>query len=192
MATGKHLNPNLETSMYRFCVFSSAIFSVYIWFPISGPLRRVLTRMGAGNLAASLIPENMENTLSYSVLNYLKRLKNQAKQEYDRIVSMTPYKGKFGPEGIKVISRTPLKRELLENPAVRETPNFLKDQITDFPGFMLGLPEKSTSETHPLRNPFDIPRSSLLDQVSFHIICYYNSLCPSLCASVGRISAIQW
>jgi integrator complex subunit 6 len=48
--------------------------------------------MGAGNLAASLIPEAMDNSLSYSVLNYLKRLKNQAKQEYDRIVSMTPFK----------------------------------------------------------------------------------------------------
>jgi hypothetical protein len=50
--------------------------------------------MGASNLAASLIPEAMDNSLSYSVLNYLKRLKNQAKQEYDRIVSMTPYKVK--------------------------------------------------------------------------------------------------
>lgn len=131
----------------------------------AGPLRRALTRMGAGNLATSLIPENMDNSLSYSVLNYLKRLKNQAKQEYDRIVSMTPYKGKFGPDGIKVISRSPLKRELLENPVVRETPAFLRDQLTDFPGYMLGLPEKSATETHPLRNPFDIPRASLLDQV---------------------------
>jgi len=123
--------------------------------------------MGAGNLAISLIPEAMDNSLSYSVLNYLKRLKNQAKQEYDRIVSMTPYKGKFGPDGIKVIARSPLKRELLENTAVRETPAFLRDQLTDFPGYMLGLPEKSATETHPLRNPFDIPRTSLLDQVNY-------------------------
>ena len=122
--------------------------------------------MGAGNLATSLIPENMDNSLSYSVLNYLKRLKNQAKQEYDRIVSMTPYKGKFGPDGIKVIPRSPLKRELLENPSVRETPPFLRDQLTDFPGYMLGLPEKPATETHPLRNPFDIPRAALLDQVT--------------------------
>jgi len=43
----------------------------------AGPLRRALTRMGAGNLATSLIPETMENCLSYTVLNYLKRLKNQ-------------------------------------------------------------------------------------------------------------------
>ena len=58
--------------------------------------------MGAGNLATALISEAMDNSLSYSVLNYLKRLKNQAKMEYDRIVSVTPYKGKVGPDGIKV------------------------------------------------------------------------------------------
>lgn len=114
--------------------------------------------MGAGNLASTLIPENLDNSLSYTVLNYLKRLKNQAKQEYDRIVSMTPYKGKFGPDGVKVVPRSQLRRELLENPSIRE-------QLTDFPGYMLGLPEKAATETHPLRNPFDISRSALLDQV---------------------------
>ena len=53
----------------------------------AAPLRRVLTRMGAGNLANSLIPETMDNCLSYSVLNYLKRLKNQAKLEFDKTLS---------------------------------------------------------------------------------------------------------
>ena len=120
---------------------------------ILGPLRRALTRMGAGNLASTLIPENMDNSLSYSVLNYLKRLKNQAKQEYDRIVSMTPYKGKFGPDGIKVVPRTQV-----QNASIRE-------QLTEFHSYMLGLPEKTATETHPLRNPFDISRSALLDQV---------------------------
>ena len=74
----------------------------------AGPLRRVLTRMGAGNLATSLIPETMDNSLSYSVLNYLKRLKNQAKMEYDKTLNTTPVaKGRFGPEGIKVVPRSP-------------------------------------------------------------------------------------
>ena len=50
--------------------------------------------MGAGNLATGLIPESMDSSLSYSVLNYLKRLKNQAKMDYDKIVSITPFKGK--------------------------------------------------------------------------------------------------
>jgi len=127
----------------------------------AGPLRRALTRMGAGNLALNLIPEAMDNSLSYSVLNYLKRLKNQAKLEYDRIVSVTPYKGKVGPDGIKVNVRSQLKRELMDSfPG-----SSLREQVTDFPGYMLGLPEKAVAETHPLRNPFDIPRHRLLDQL---------------------------
>jgi len=127
----------------------------------AGPLRRALSRMGAGNLASTLIPEAMDNSLSYSVLNYLKRLKNQAKLEYDRIVSVTPYKGKVGPDGIKVNVRSQLKRELMDSlPG-----SSLRDQVTDFPGYMLGLPEKAGAETHPLRNPFDIPRHRLLDQL---------------------------
>ena len=35
----------------------------------AAPLRRVLTRMGAGNLANSLIPETMDNCLSYRYEN---------------------------------------------------------------------------------------------------------------------------
>jgi len=127
----------------------------------AGPLRRALSRMGAGNLASTLIPEAMDNSLSYSVLNYLKRLKNQAKLEYDRIVSVTPFKGKVGPDGIKVNVRSQLKRELMDSlPG-----SALRDQVTDFPGYMLGLPEKGGAEAHPLRNPFDIPRHRLLDQL---------------------------
>merc|ERR1712013_4159 len=102
-----------------------------------------------------------DNSLSYSVLNYLKRLKNQAKLEYDRIVSVTPFKGKVGPDGIKVNVRSQLKRELMDSlPG-----SALREQVTDFPGYMLGLPEKGGAETHPLRNPFDIPRHRLLDQL---------------------------
>lgn len=96
---------------------------------------------------------------------------------------MTPFKGKFGPDGIKVLPRSPLKRELLENPALRETPPSLRDQLTDFPGYMLGLPEKAATETHPLRNPFDISRASLLDQVKI-INSYYSY------ASVYKIEKI--
>ena len=36
------------------------------------PLKRALGRMGAHNL----VPDNMENVLSYSVITYLKKLKN--------------------------------------------------------------------------------------------------------------------
>lgn len=50
------------------------------------PLRRALTKMGASApLLQSLIPDTQDNSLSYSVLNYLKRLKNQAKIEFEKL-----------------------------------------------------------------------------------------------------------
>ena len=116
--------------------------------------------MGAGQLSTNLIPEAMDNSLSYSVLNYLKRLKNQAKTEYDRIVSLTPHKGKFGPEGIKVVQRSSIKRDIIGLSGTG-----LRDQVTEFPGYMLQLPQQKGIEAHPLRNPFDIPRDRLLDQL---------------------------
>ena len=54
--------------------------------------------------------------------------------------------------------KSQLKRELMEG-----LPG--SAPVTDFPGYMLGLPEKGRAEAHPLRNPFDIPRSRLLDQL---------------------------
>lgn len=47
----------------------------------AGPLKRALQRMNASQIA-QMVQE--ENYLSFSVLNYLKKLKNQAKSEYDR------------------------------------------------------------------------------------------------------------
>ena len=131
----------------------------------AGPLRRVLTRMGAGNLANSLIPETMDNCLSYSVLNYLKRLKNQAKLDYDKMLNSTPVlKTRAGPEGIKVIPRSPFKKELLTNHLLKDKFSQLREQLTDFPGFVLGIREPGL-KVDRLRNPFDIPRNHLLDQV---------------------------
>lgn len=39
------------------------------------PLRRALQRLGVQNL----VPDNLDNCLSYSVVSYLKKLKNQVK-----------------------------------------------------------------------------------------------------------------
>lgn len=50
------------------------------------PLRRALTKMGASaQLLQSLMPDSQDNSLSFSVLNYLKRLKNQAKVEFEKL-----------------------------------------------------------------------------------------------------------
>ena len=92
-------------------------------------MRRALTRMGApAPLAQSLIPDVMDNSLSYSVLNYLKRLKNQAKIEFDRLCNEVISKQVANAslnknivngntaavtEGVRVIPRIPLKKDLV-------------------------------------------------------------------------------
>lgn len=85
--------------------------------------------MGAPTpLAQTLIPDNMDNSLSYSVLNYLKRLKNQAKIEFERLCNEVISKQVANAnlnknlvngnsttvtEGVRVIPRTPLKKDLV-------------------------------------------------------------------------------
>lgn len=84
--------------------------------------------MGASApLAQTLIPDNMDNSLSYSVLNYLKRLKNQAKIEFDRLCNEVISKQVASSnltknlsncttsvtEGVRVIPKTPLKKDLV-------------------------------------------------------------------------------
>jgi integrator complex subunit 6 len=63
------------------------------------PLRRAL-----GPRLANLVPDQLENCLSYSVVSYLKKLKNQAKMEYERLVMSVGQKGPT-TEPIKVTPR---------------------------------------------------------------------------------------
>merc|ERR1719232_2154365 len=72
---------------------------------------------------------------------------------------MTPHKGKFGPDGIKVVQKS--SHKLMET----LTGSSLREAVTDFPGYMLALPGQRNIESHPLRNPFDIPRARMLDQL---------------------------
>lgn len=137
----------------------------------AAPLRRVLTRMGAGNLANSLIPETMDNCLGYSVLNYLKRLKNQAKLEFDKTLSNNSSNGgssqKNNPrslEGMKVLARSPLKRDLLMNHLIKDKFLAVREQLTDFPGFQINIKDQ-LPPSNGFRNPYDIERKDLLDQI---------------------------
>ena len=118
-------------SVLHFNTFSSIKQTSDDFNPCFQPLRRALTRMGApGSLAQSLIPDTLDNSLSYSVLNYLKRLKNQAKIEFDRLcneVGSKPppssIKSSGGSsavtEGVRVTPRSPLKKDLVSHPLLQ-------------------------------------------------------------------------
>ncbi|XP_015186110.1 PREDICTED: integrator complex subunit 6 isoform X3 [Polistes dominula] len=149
----------------------------------SASLRRALTRMGApAPLAQTLIPDNMDNSLSYSVLNYLKRLKNQAKIEFDRLCNeviskqvaaanmtknLTNASTTTITEGVRVIPRTPLKKDLVSHPLLQDKFTGLRDQLNEFGGFVVGLVKNQQQQrgAQSYRNAFDVPRKSLLDQV---------------------------
>ncbi|KAK4886209.1 hypothetical protein RN001_002480 [Aquatica leii] len=138
----------------------------------AAPLRRAITRMGAPvALAQTLIPESAENCLSYSVLTYLKRLKNQAKSEYDRLcgeilqrqTSNTLKSIYNAPEQIRVISRVMLKKELVSHPLLVDKFTSQRDQLLDQGSFITTIDKDRP--TISFKNPFDIPRDRLIEHV---------------------------
>ncbi|KAK7938469.1 hypothetical protein WMY93_001795 [Mugilogobius chulae] len=133
-----------------------------------GSLKKALRIMGAPNLLA----DNMEYGLSYSVVSYLKKLSQQTKIEYDRLIASI---GKKPPpeSGIKVRWRGSggvslgLRRDFIQqlHSLTGDTPLPMELNNKEFQGFQLALLNKSL-KPQSFRNPYDIPRSHLLDQLS--------------------------
>ncbi|XP_014356267.2 integrator complex subunit 6 [Papilio machaon] len=148
------------------------------------PLRRALTKMGASApLVQSLIPDTQDNSLSFSVLNYLKRMKNQAKMEFEKLCADVINKASNGnnqkvTESVRVMPRSPLKKDLTSHPSLQDKFSALRDQLNEFGGFVVGLSRgRHKAQAHTYRNPFDIQRRDLLDQV---VRMRANFLQPSL------------
>ncbi|XP_014256090.2 integrator complex subunit 6 [Cimex lectularius] len=134
----------------------------------AGPLRRALTRMGAtGVVAQNLVPDTLDNSLSYTILSYLKRLKNQAKIEFEKLCNDVNNKqlAKTQPEGIRVTPKTSFKREMLSHPSLQSKFQSLKDQLNEFSGFIVGVSHRKHRVGQSYRNAFDIQRHNLLDQL---------------------------
>ncbi|KAH9514600.1 Integrator complex subunit 6 [Bulinus truncatus] len=129
-------------------------------------LRRALARMGAPNL----VSDNMDNCLSYSVITYLKKLKNQARIEMDRLNASI---GQKPPrhEGIRVNTRS--KTSILQRKDFNQLLANLGGNIAglkqelqqDYTGFTLAV-EDLDIKPQFYRNPYDIPRKSIIDQIS--------------------------
>ncbi|XP_061697546.1 integrator complex subunit 6 [Syngnathoides biaculeatus] len=133
-----------------------------------GSLRKALRIMGAPNLLA----DNMEYGLSYSVVSYLKKLSQQTKMEYDRLIASI---GKKAPPesgvkvrwrggGISLAQRRDFIQQLQSFSGDAPAP-LLELNPKEFQGFHLALLNKSL-KPQSFRNPYDIPRSHLLDQLS--------------------------
>ncbi|XP_074598860.1 integrator complex subunit 6-like [Brevipalpus obovatus] len=130
----------------------------------AAPLKRAIQKMGGPNL----IPDNMENCLNYSVLNQLKRLKNQAKVEFEKVIASVGTGKPTIPTTIKVPNSSNKKISDLINssPSLRARFAGLRNEINDYTGFSMRISDK-VREAKPqcYRNPYDITRNSLIDQI---------------------------
>ncbi|XP_060909101.1 integrator complex subunit 6 [Labrus mixtus] len=152
-----------------------------------GSLRKALRIMGAPNLLA----DNMEYGLSYSVVSYLKKLSQQSKIEYDRLIAtigkkLPPEAGmkvRWRGGGLSLAQRRDFIQQLQS--LTGDTPLLpLELNPKEFQGFQLALLNKSL-KPQSFRNPYDIPRSHLLDQLSR---MRRNLLNTSVCSLRGQDS----
>ncbi|XP_041482664.1 integrator complex subunit 6-like isoform X1 [Lytechinus variegatus] len=134
----------------------------------AGPLKVALRRMGAPNL----IPDGLENCLSYSVVTYLKKLKQRSKVEGEKLANLIASRPRAQELGIKVQSRSPLRslaarrdfQQLLQSITGETITVRADNNVNEFPGYMLRVSDRDI-RPQTYRNPFDIPRKEILDQV---------------------------
>lgn len=126
------------------------------------------------------------------MLSYLKRLKNQAKMEYDRLCneilqrqnSVSSLSLKAFPvltifsslqqstktitytaaEQIRVVPRVTLKKELISQPLLVDKFSSQREQLIEQGNLFIATVDKERP-TISYKNPFDIPRNRLMEQV---------------------------
>ena len=130
------------------------------------PLKRALQRLG---LPATLVPDTYEIVMSPSVMNYLKRVKNQAKTEYDKSCGSVGYIKAPTSEVIRV-ANAPKTKKILDMALVcnfsHDRFSGIKSDLNEFQGFHARTKDKfSDTKSQSYRNAYDINRHELLDQI---------------------------
>ncbi|CAG0882627.1 unnamed protein product [Cyprideis torosa] len=136
-----------------------------------GPLKKALNRMGCGHLLMDV----QEPGLSYTVANYLKKVKAMAKQEQERQTqeAIIAREAQYQTDSVRKLTINP-KTRLLSHPALAQIPKFKAltegNVPTDFP---LVIPSENTERcktrsVDPLRHPYEIPRSAILATLARH------------------------
>uniref|UniRef100_A0A8C0GQZ9 Integrator complex subunit 6 like n=1 Tax=Chelonoidis abingdonii TaxID=106734 RepID=A0A8C0GQZ9_CHEAB len=132
------------------------------------PLKKALRMMGAPNL----ISDNLDCGLSYSVISYLKKLSQQTKIESERIIGSvgkkvpqeTGIKVKNHSSGLSLVHSRDFK-QLLQGITGDSPLRLAEMNVKEFAGFHIGLLNKDL-KPQAFRNAYDIPRRSLLDQLT--------------------------
>lgn len=165
----KHnLNPPSDW-IYKFSNYVKSIPQYYCPF-----LRRALGSLNIPyQLLQYILPENLDSYLSPTVANYLKQTKNLAKQDQDNLCLRVfkqlkqPKPAYHQVETTKLNSGQSLKRDLVSHPMLKETFAKLHCEINVFDNYTIVVPTiRHIQSTKNYRNPFDIPRSDLIDEIS--------------------------
>lgn len=130
------------------------------------PLKRALQRMGA---TPNLVPDNLENCLSYAVLNNLKKLKNQAKAEFEKMVVSVGSSKSVIPDVMRVLNAASTRKISEMSLGITSSNSRfvgLKNDLNEFTGFQISIKNQSTEvKSQCYRNPYDITRHELIDQI---------------------------
>lgn len=121
-----------------------------------------------------ILPESLDSYLSPTVANQLKQMKNMAKLEQENLCLRVfkqlkqlkmPY---HQHETVKLNCGQPLKTtDLVKHPMLRETFQKMHSEISTFENYNIVVPTvMNIQSTKNYRNPFDIPRRDLIDEIS--------------------------
>ncbi|XP_023293909.2 integrator complex subunit 6 [Lucilia cuprina] len=154
--------------MYKFNAYVRSIPPYYCPF-----LRKALLNISVPyTLLQFLLPENVDNYLSPNIANQLKHIKNTAKQDQENLC-MKVYKQLKQPkppyrqvETAKLNPGVPLRRDLVRHPLHRDTFAKLHSEIEPLENYTIVVPQLTRqSSAKSYRNPFDIPRRDIIEEI---------------------------
>nr|XP_019559729.2 integrator complex subunit 6 [Aedes albopictus] len=164
-----NLNPPNDW-IYKFSNYVKSIPQYYCPF-----LRRALasTPNVPYQLVQYILPETLDSYLSPAVANYLKQMKNTAKQDQENLCLRVfkqlkqPKPAYHQLETVKLNPGLALKRDLVSHPMLKDAFNKVHADIASFDNYTIVVPTvMRPASTKNYRNPFDIPRRDLIDEIA--------------------------
>lgn len=164
-----NLNPTSDW-INKFTQYVKSIPQYYYPF-----LRKALSMINIPyQLLQYILPESLDSYLSPTVANQLKQMKNMAKQEQENLC-LRVFKQLKQPkmpyhqhETVKLNCGQQIKTtELVKHPMLRDTFQKMHAEISTFENYNIVVPTvMNIQSTKNYRNPFDIPRRDLIDEIS--------------------------
>ncbi|XP_052900824.1 integrator complex subunit 6 [Anopheles moucheti] len=164
-----NLNPPNDW-VYKFTNYVKTIPQYYCPF-----LRRALatTPNVPYQLVQYILPENLDSYLCPAVANYLKQMKNTAKLDQENLCLRVlkqlkqPKPAYHQLETAKLSGNQQMKRDIVTHPMLKDTFTKMHMEIANFDSYTIVVPSIiQTAATKNYRNPYDIPRRDLIDEIA--------------------------